>query len=77
MVFDKLLEILKEVKPSTDVSKITMDSNLATDLHIDSLSMMLLAINVEEYYNIRFDGNPDFKTVADICAYVEDKLSNK
>lgn len=74
MVYDKLLEILKEVKPNTDVSKITMESNLSTDLRIDSLSMMLLAINIEEAYNIRFDGNPDFKTVADICQFVEDKI---
>lgn len=71
MVFDKLVEILLRVKPNIDKNLVTMDADLVMDLGIDSLSMMLLAISVEDEFNIRFDDNPNFKTVKEICDYVE------
>ena len=46
MVFEKLKEIFGRVMPQCDPATITMDSVLATDLGVDSLNMMLLAITV-------------------------------
>ncbi len=73
MVFDKLKEIFGRVMPQIDESDITMDSVLTTDLGVDSLNMMLLAISVEEEFNIEFDSASNLMTVKDICDYVEEQ----
>ncbi len=71
MIFDKLIEILKRIMPQVDTSKITKDSVLTTDVGIDSLNLMLLAITVEDEFNIHFDSTNELKTVGDICNFVE------
>lgn len=75
MVFDKLITILQRVKPNVDISTVTMDSRLITDLGIDSLSMMLLAISVEDEFGIEFGDDTNFSTVKEICDYVEAKTN--
>ena len=69
MVFEKLKEIFGRVMPQCDPATITMDSVLATDLGVDSLNMMLLAITVE--FKIRFSSDAKLETVKDIVDYVE------
>ena len=71
MIFDKLIVILQRVKPNVDISTVTMDSRLITDLGIDSLSMMLLAISVEDEFNIEFGDDTNFNTVKELCDYIE------
>ena len=71
MIFDKLIEILQRVKPNVDISTVTMDSRLITDLGIDSLSMMLLAISVEDEFNIEFGDDTNFNTVQELCDFIE------
>lgn len=71
MIFDKLIAILQRVKPNVDCSKVTMESRLITDLGIDSLSMMLLAISVEDEFDIEFGENTNFTTVQELCDYIE------
>lgn len=73
MIFDKLIAILQRVKPNVDVSGVTMDSRLITDLGIDSLSMMLLAISVEDEFQIEFGDDTNFNTVKELCDYIEAK----
>lgn len=71
MIFDKLIDILKRIMPQVDTTKITKDSLLTTDIGIDSLNLMLLAITVEDEFNIHFDSTNELKTVGDICDFVE------
>lgn len=71
MIFDKLIAILQRVKPNVDISTVTMDSRLITDLGIDSLSMMLLAISVEDEFGIEFGDDTNFATVQELCDYIE------
>lgn len=71
MVFEKLKEIFGRVMPQCDPETITMDSVLATDLGVDSLNMMLLAITVEDEFKIRFSSDARLETVKDIVDYVE------
>lgn len=71
MVFEKLKEIFGRVMPQCDPAPITMDSVLATDLGVDSLNMMLLAITVEDEFKIRFSSDAKLETVKDIVDYVE------
>ena len=71
MVFEKLKDIFARVMPQCDPSTITMDSVLTTDLGVDSLNMMLLAITVEDEFKIRFSSDAKLETVKDIVDYIE------
>ncbi len=73
MIFKKLMKILKDVMPSVDTDKVTQESELVRDLGINSLSMMLLALLVEEEFDIVFEGDRQFVTVGEICDYIGEK----
>ena len=77
MVFEKLKEIFGRVMPQCDPATITMDSVLATDLGVDSLNMMLLAITVEDEFKIRFSSDAKLETVKDIVDYVSKANNNE
>ena len=66
MVFEKLKEIFGRVMPQCDPATIKMDSVLATDLGVDSLNMMLLAITVEDEFKIRFNSDAKLETVNEV-----------
>ena len=53
----------------------TEDSNLATDLGLNSVGMLYVVIAIEEFFSIQFDdvGFGDFKTVKDVIDYIERK----
>lgn len=76
MILDELKKILAAVKPNIDASTVTADTLLANDLGIDSLSMMLLALAIEERFDFRFDTVKPFQTVGEVCAYIEEKTKN-
>lgn len=60
---------------STIVDKVTDESNLRTDIGLDSIQMLYLVIVIEERFRIEFDniGLGDFKTFGDIVNYIESK----
>ena len=67
-VFGGLKEVIAIIRPNTDLSKVSFDSQLVRDLGIDSLTMMLLALAAEEKFQVRFpDGQPLPKTVGEVC----------
>ena len=67
-VFDGLKDILTVLRPHTDLTKVGFDSELVRDLGIDSLTMLLLSLAVEERFKMRFpDGAPAPVTVAEVC----------
>lgn len=72
-IFDELKEILRTIKPSVELDKVTMDSTLVYDLGIDSLSILLLSLAIENKFGFTFDGVPPFKTVGDVVEYIETK----
>ncbi len=71
MIFDELVEIFKTVMPQMDASRLKPESVLTTDLGIDSLNMMLLAITVEDRFGIKFEAGVKLDTVSDIMEYIE------
>ncbi len=71
MIFEKLINIFERVMPQVNTKDIAMESVLTSDLGVDSLNMLLLAITVEEEFGIRFEQDAKFETVKDICDYVE------
>lgn len=66
-VFDSLKEVIKVVRPNMDLSNVNYDTRLVEDLALDSLSMMLTAMAIENKLGIRFDMQHTFNTVGDVC----------
>lgn len=77
MVFDKLLEIFANVIPEVDTADITKESTLFEDLGLNSLTMMLLAVSVEDEFGIKFDEVGELNTVEDVCKYITDKTGEQ
>ena len=67
-IVDKLSEYLK-----VDKSKITMDTNIKTDLNADSLTVVELLFELEQAYNITIpdDVMESLETVGGLVDYLE------
>lgn len=70
-VLDGLKEVLTVLRPHTDLTNVNYGTELVRELGIDSLTMMLLSLAVEEKFKMRFpDGEPMPVTVGDVCENV-------
>ncbi len=69
-IFEELKEILKQIKPSMDLSTITEDSQLVRDVGLDSLTILLLSLAVESKFGFKFEGNPKFTTVGEVLDFI-------
>ena len=69
-IFNELKEILKLIKPSADFSTINEDSQLVRDVGLDSLTILLLSLAIENKFAFKFEGNPKFTTVGEVIDYV-------
>ena len=69
-VFEGLKESLHLVKPSLDLSKVSEDTRLIGDIGLDSLTIMLLSLAIENKFNMKFEGALTFNTVGDVIDYV-------
>lgn len=69
-VFEGLKESLQLVKPSLDLSKVSEDTRLIGDIGLDSLTIMLLSLAIENKFNMKFEGALTFNTVGDVIDYV-------
>ena len=75
-VFDGLKEVLAVLRPHTDLTGVDFNTELVRGLGIDSLTMMLLSLAVEEKFKMRFpDGEPMPVTVGDVCENVLKQLA--
>lgn len=74
-VFSQLKEVLQVVRPAVDLSEVTYETELVSGLGIDSLSMLLISLAIEDKLQIRFDNAAPFVTVGDVCDYALTKLS--
>lgn len=77
MVYDKLLEIFENVIPEVDTAEISEESTLFEDLGLNSLTMMLLAVSVEDEFNIKFEDVEELETVGDVCRYIREKIGEE
>ena len=74
-MLDKLKEIIKKVAPEVNTDAVTSQTRLVDDLAFDSLSMMLLSLEIEEAFDCRFPHAVRFETVGDVLDYL--KAQNK
>ena len=65
-----LKEILLQIKPSMDMTKVNEDSQLVRDLGLDSLTILLLSLAMENKFGFKFEGQPRFETVGEVIDYV-------
>ena len=72
-MLDKLKEIISKVNKEIDVDAVTMDTRLMEDLKLDSLSVMLLAMEIEVAFDFQFTEPVKFETVKDVCDYLATK----
>ena len=63
-------EILKQIRPAADFSNINDDSQLVRDLGLDSLTILLLSLAIENQFGFKFEGNPRFDTVGEVLDYI-------
>ena len=74
-ILKKLKEILILIKPSMDLSSVTEDSQLVRDVGLDSLTILLLSLAVENKFGFKFEGTPKFETVEEVIDYVSEHVS--
>lgn len=72
-MFEQLKEIIKRVIPDLDVEGVTLKTKLIDDLKFDSLAFMMMAMEIESEFNIRFDGPINLVTVEDVIKYIEER----
>lgn len=72
-IFEGLKEILAVMKPHLDTSSATLESNLVRDLGIDSLSMLLMSLALENKFKVNFDTTrAPFTTVGEVVTYIRE-----
>ena len=70
-MLDQLKEILAKVNQKIDMNTVTEETRLIEDLALDSLSIMLFAMEIEAAFGFRFTEPVKFVTVGDVCRYLE------
>ena len=85
MTRNELVEKLKNVilmatgEDESALETWTEQSNLTTDLGLNSVGVLYVVIAIEEFFSIQFDdvGFSDFKTVGDVIDYIENKIKEQ
>lgn len=77
-IFEGLKEVLAVMKPHLDTSKATLESSLVRDLGIDSLSMLLMSLALENKFKVTFDtSRAPFTTVGEVVTYIREQQEQK
>ncbi len=72
-MLDQLKTILAKINKTIDMTTVTEDTRLVEDLALDSLAIMLFAMEIEVAFGFRFTEPVKFETVGDVCAYLEQR----
>ena len=72
-MLEKLKEILAKVNRGIDMDSVTLETRLIEDLGLDSLSIMLFAMEIEAAFDFRFTEPVKFVTVGDVCEFLENR----
>ena len=69
----KVREILSK-QLGVDVNKISMDTNIATDLGADSLDLVEILMSIEDEFNVQVsdEAATSIKTVGDLVKAIEE-----
>ena len=73
-MIDKLKEILGKVLPDVDMASVTEETRLIEDLEFDSLSIMMMSMEIEDKFGFEFTEMVRFETVGDVCRYINERI---
>lgn len=74
-IFDQLKDILLTIKPKIDQSLLTEKAHLINDIGMDSLSMLLLVLAIENEFGIKIPGNSNFLTVNEAVKFIKENAN--
>ena len=74
-IMKDLKEILQLIKPSLDLSSVNENTQLISDIGLDSLTIMLLSLAIETKFKIKFEGALRFNTVGDVIDYITQAIA--
>ena len=74
-MLNQLKEIIGRVNKDIDLNTVTPETKLMEDLKLDSLSIMMLAMEIEIAFDFQFTEPVKFETVKDVCDYLEAKVN--
>jgi len=66
-----LKEILALIKPSFNADTITKETRLIEDIGLDSLTMMLMSLAIENKFAFHFSGQIQFTTVGEVISFMQ------
>lgn len=71
-IFNKLIDILKEVVNNLDYSKINLDTKIFDELNLDSISILYMIMSIESLYNVKItnDDVTSMKTIDDLIEFI-------
>ena len=72
-MLEQLKEILSKVDKKLDMTSVTEETHLINDLKLDSLAIMLFAMEIENAFGFRFTEPVKFETVGDVCRFLENR----
>ena len=72
-MLERLKEILAKVDPEIDMNSVGEDTLLLDDLGLDSLSIMLFAMEIEAAFGFRFTEPVRFVKVGDVCRFLVER----
>lgn len=70
-MLERLKKLMQGVDPEVNLDNVTLETRLIDDLHFDSLGVMMLAMAIEDEFNVTFDEPMNFLTVKDVIDYLE------
>ena len=74
-MLDQLKTILAKINKTIDMTTVTEQTRLVEDLALDSLAIMLFAMEIEVAFGFRFTEPVKFETVGDVCRYLESRTA--
>ena len=64
-IFNKLLSLIKEMNPNIDTDSISFQTKIFKDLNLDSISLLYLALQIEQNFNYKLS-NEDINKISTV-----------
>ena len=64
-IFNKLLSLIKEMNPNIDTDSISLQTKIFKDLNLDSISLLYLALQIEQNFNYKLS-NEDINKISTV-----------
>ena len=74
-ILERLKKLIGKSMPDIKVDEVSLDSRLVEDLKFDSLGMMMLAMEMEDEFGVRFDEPVNFYKVSDVLEFIKQKAT--